>query len=532
MLKVLISAGTGWLERHYEEVNVLNVFPVPDGDTGTNMMLTLRNAYQAIELDDSASVGHIARRVQYGAIMGSRGNSGTILSQIFAGFASALDENAATFDIQAAAKGLRYASDHAYRAVQNPVEGTLLTVISDIADEAHNTAADTDNLVTLMECIVARGWQSVRRTPDLLPILRQAGVVDSGGMGLVYFLEGMLKHLQGERHAPSVTVESAKPSTQVDVSALDGEVYNYDVQFLIHGEDLPVATIRRDIEAMGDSGVIVGDATLVKVHIHVDDPGIPISYGVKHGTLHDVVVENMQAQFEALQLASKPSFKPVEPGEIAVIAVAPGDGLASVFAELGAAGIVTGGQGNNPSTQEIITVAQATGTDKVIVLPNNRNIILAAEQAAQHSNSVKIAVVPTTSVPQGIAAMLDYQPGGKLKAIAQQMQSAYQHVTTGEITRATRAAHLNGLNIEVGQIIGLVDNDLRAAGENIAEVVQTLLVGVNLADAEVVTLYYGADVSAPNAGKLANDLREAFPDLEFELVDGGQPHYFYILGIE
>lgn len=531
MLKSLISAGTGWLERHYEEVNVLNVFPVPDGDTGTNMMLTLRNAYQTIEADDSASVGHIARRLQHGAIMGSRGNSGTILSQIFAGFATSLDENAAAFNIQTAANGLRHASDYAYRAVQNPVEGTLLTVISDIADEAHE-AADTDNLVILMERIVARGWQSVRRTPDLLPILRQAGVVDSGGMGLVYFLEGMLRHLQGERIAPSMQIEPARPSAQVDVSALGDEIYNYDVQFLIHGDSLPVETIRRDIEAMGDSGVIIGDANLVKVHIHVDDPGIPISYGVKHGRLRDVVIEDMQAQFEALQEASKPSFKQVEPGEIAVIAVAPGDGLASVFAELGAAGIITGGQGNNPSTEEIITAAQATGTDQVIVLPNNKNIILAAEQATQHSDSVNIAVVPTTSIPQGIAAMLDYQPGGKLKAVAAQMQTAYQHVITGEITRATRAAHLNGLNIEVGQIIGLVDNDLRAAGENIAAVVQTLLAGVNLADAEVVTLYRGADVSAVDAGRLANELREAFPDLEFELVDGGQPHYFYILGIE
>jgi hypothetical protein len=316
---------------------------------------------------------------------------------------------------------------------------------------------------------------------------------------------------------------------QVDVSSLAGEVYNYDVQFLIRGENLPVESIRRDIEAMGDSGVIVGDARLVKVHIHVDDPGQPISYGVQHGILHDVVVENMQAQFDARRTAA---FKPVQPGEIAVIAVAPGNGLASIFAELGAAGIIKGGQGSNPSTEEIITAAQATQTDRVIVLPNNKNIILAAQQAAQHSDSVEIAVVPTTSFPQGIAAMLDYQPQGELAAIAQKMTAAHQHVITGEITRASRSAHLNGFNIEIGQFIGLLENDLRSAGDDITQVVQGLLGEVNLQDSEVLTLYYGEDVPAQEAERLADVLRGSLPDLDIEAVRGGQPHYFYILGIE
>jgi dihydroxyacetone kinase-like predicted kinase len=288
-----------------------------------------------------------------------------------------------------------------------------------------------------------------------------------------------------------------------------------------------VETIRKDIEAMGDSGVIVGDARLVKVHIHVDDPGIPISYSVKYGTLADVVVDNMQAQYE-----SRRSFKQVKPGEIAVIAVAPGEGLARVFAELGAAGIVQGGQGSNPSTEEIIDAAQATGTNRVIVLSNNKNIILAAQQAAKHSNSVEIAVVPTTSPPQGIAAMLDYQPEGELDDIAQKMTAAYQHVVTGEVTRASRSAHLNGLDIEIGQLIGLIDNDLRAAGDDITAVMRALLAEVDLDEHEILTLYYGEDVQRQDGEKLVTTLQGAFPHLEIELVYGGQAQYLYFLGIE
>ena len=527
MLRTLINAGVGWLERHYEEVNMLNVFPVPDGDTGTNMLLTLRNAYQEVAAQEGASAGQIAQRLKYGAVMGARGNSGTILSQIFAGFAAALGEDA-EFNTKSAATGLQNASEFAYRAVQKPVEGTLLTVIREIAEEAQVVQTETENLVVLLQRIVTRGWHSVRHTPELLPVLKQAGMVDAGGTGLAYFLEGMLKYLQGADI--SSTAEGLTPAAPVDVMLMNAEDYNYDVQFLIQGENLPVETIRHDIEAMGDSGVIVGDASLVKVHIHVDDPGIPISYGVKHGALLDVVVENMQAQVAARQ--KQPTFKQVQPGDIAVIAVAPGHGLARVFGELGAAGIIQGGQGSNPSTEEIVAAAHATQTNRVIVLPNNKNIILAAEQAAKHSNSIEIAVVPTTSLPQGIAAMLDYQSEGEFSAVVQQMHAAHQHVITGQITRATRSAHLNDLTIEIGQIIGLLDNDLRAVGDDIGQVAQALLQEVNLQDAEVLTLYYGAEVREENANMLFTTLGKAFPDLEIELVYGGQPHYFYILGIE
>lgn len=543
MLKVLAEAGKQWLQVHYEKVNRLNVFPVPDGDTGINMLLTIRNAYQEIVNETSTNVAYIARRLAYGAIMGSRGNSGTIMSQIWVGFSQALGE-AEQFDLRLAAYALREASNKARQGVQTPVEGTILTVIREIAEEAEAVQETTTNLLTLMERIVERGWDAVARTPQMLPTLKEAGVVDSGGAGLVYIFEGMLKYLRGDRIEAELSLDDQYAAAlaeldqeEVDLSKLSQQTYNYDVQFMIKGQNLIVDQIKRDIEAMGDSGVIIGSDTLVKVHIHVDDPGVPLSYGVRLGILEAVVVENMQAQYEALleKQAAKPvevRFRQVEAGEMGVIAVASGMGLIKVFSELGVNAVIEGGQTNNPSTEQILAAARQTGTDRVIVLPNNKNIILTAQQAAQLSSDIQLVVVPTVSIPQGVAAMLAYEPSGALEAVVKEMEASKQLVISGEITTATRNVELDGIAVRERQIIGLLDGKLKAARDTVDEAVETLLSQVDLSDRELITLYYGEAVRADQAAALAQKLSQRFGGVEVEVVYGGQPHYHYILGIE
>lgn len=546
-LKALAEAGKNWLEVNYERVNELNVFPVPDGDTGINMLLTMRNAYQEVAANASNNAGDIAGGLSYGAIMGSRGNSGTIMSQIWVGFADAL-AGRPTFNVMHAAESIRQAAEKAYSGVQTPVEGTILTIIREVADEAEVISQETTNFLTFMEKLVARAWLAVEGTPDLLPILKEANVVDSGGTGLAYILEGMLKYMRGEDIAKPESFEDAfekavmahdAADTDADLAAFADEEYNYDVQFVIKGEGLPVEIIKNDIEAMGDSGVIIGDSRVVKVHIHVDDPSVPIGYGVKLGILHDVVVENMQAQYEAL-LAQKQArqaqevlrFQPVAAGDVGVIAVAPGKGIAKVFAELGVGGIIAGGQTNNPSTADILAAAQSLQTDKVIVLPNNKNIILAAKQAAEHSDDITLTVLPTRTVPQGIAAMVAYRPTDDIEALFEEMEESFEDVISAEITTAVRSVELDGVAVEEGQIIGLVNGQLRVAGDSIETVVFDILDEIELDEAELITLYYGDHIALPVAEKLAGQLAERYADLEFEVVWGGQPHYHYIVSIE
>ncbi len=539
-LKSLAEAGKIWLEHNYKTVNDLNVFPVPDGDTGTNMLLTMQNAYREIADTNSTHAGEVARKIAHGAIMGSRGNSGTIMSQIWTGFSQALKDQA-LLDVPSLKLGLRAASDKAYQGVQSPVEGTILTVIREIA-EAAERYEDSDDLTVFLEYLVAAGWAAVHKTPQLLPILKEAGKVDSGGTGLMYIIEGMLKSVRGEEMISLKTdLEPETDEFQAAIEALplfEGQAYNYDVQFIIKGEGLNVAKIKADIEAMGDSGVIIGSDTLVKVHIHVDDPGIPISYGVQLGILGDVVVENMQEQYEALLKEHKANQKPelklhqVEAGEIAVVAVAAGVGLARVFAELGVSGIVEGGQTNNPSTADILKAVRATQTNRVIVLPNNKKIFLAAKQAADIAEDVEIVVVPTRTFPQGVAAMLSYVPDGNLAEVAEAMTEAKDNILTGEITQAVETVELDGVSVKEGQYIGIVDGKLRQAADTLHEVVTHVLEQANLDNAELVTFYYGDALNLSDVESLLAELREKYDDLAFEMVYGGQPHYHYILGVE
>jgi uncharacterized protein len=543
-LRKLTKAGLFWLEQNHQHVNSLNVFPVPDGDTGTNMLLTMRSAVEHISKDEDVRVDEVASQLSRGALMGARGNSGVILSQIWRGLAKGLADKE-TFDAHDLAKAFQQASETAYNGVMRPVEGTILTVIREGAAEAADAAQKSRDLRFVMERVLERCQQALERTPDLLPVLKQAGVVDSGGQGLVYIFEGMLLYVSGKMPDIDYALEQQKigvaagPTAQELAAPEGGELeYPYDVQFILMGRNLDVKEVRRTIDAMGDSTVVVGDEKAIKVHIHVKNPGEPLSYGIGLGMVTDVVVENMQLQMEEIihapnQLGSPNGIEQVivKPGQIGVVAVAGGDGLSEIFRSLGAANIVAGGQTNNPSTEEIFQAIQNVPTDKIIILPNNKNIILAAE-AARDLSTKEVAVVPTRTAPQGFCAILSLNPNGDLQSTAAGMYEAAQQISTGEITRATRSVNLNGVSVNEGEVIGLVDGQLSASGEQLDQVLTQVLENMDMDGREIVSVYYGADVSEQDAREVVAQIESQYPDVEVELLSGGQPHYFYILGAE
>lgn len=537
-LRKMARAGLVWLERNRDHVNSLNVFPVPDGDTGTNMLLTMRSAYARIEAGEETHVGKVAGQLAQGALMGARGNSGVILSQIWRGLAAGLS-SVETFTTADLAQAFQMASDTAYKGVMRPVEGTILTVIREGAAEAADAARKSEDLRFMLERILERCQQALERTPDLLPILRQAGVVDSGGQGLVYILEGMMRYAQGELSLDE-QAEARAATENISAQALavpeGGSLeFPYDVQFILTGRNLNVSQVRARIDAMGDSTVVVGDSSTIKVHIHVKDPGEPLSYGISLGHVSDVVVENMQEQMEAL-VHGDPTA-PVEPvvtvlpDQVAVVAVAAGKGLINVFHSLGAAYVVNGGQTNNPSTEEIFQAIEKLPTDKVVILPNNKNIFLAAEAACDLS-AKDVAVVHSRTIPQGIAALMALRPEREVETNAETMEQALKLVKTGEITRATRTVEIDGVDVKEGEIIALADGRLCSSGPDERAVLDELLEQLEVAEAGIVSLYFGADISVGQAAETTDHIRALFPDIEVELVEGGQAHYHYILGVE
>lgn len=543
--KPLIAASLAWLRQHQESVNALNVFPVPDGDTGTNMTLTMSSAWDEIMDAQESHIGLLASKLAHGALMGARGNSGVILSQIWRGFAHGLDGNA-QIKTQDMANAMRSAADTAYKGVVKPVEGTILTVAREIAEEAAVAAAETQDFVTFFERIVKRAQLSVARTPSLLPVLKQAGVVDAGGQGLYIIYMGMLRQLKG---LPVTVMDDRMHSDAIetmDLHALTGTVefdqnYPYDVQFLIIGQNLPIDDIRQHIETLGDCPLTVGDVDIIKIHVHVADPGIPISYAVKWGSVRDVVVEDMKAQFEEFSAtrdlrASEgvPVFAALvddSPPNICVVVVSAGEGLEKVFRSLGATSVVQGGQTMNPSTQDILSAVESSSSDLVIILPNNKNIFMAAEQAAAVSEK-NVVVVPTRTIPQGISAILALDQDETLDSNALAMARVAKEVITGEITWAIRSVDLNGIAVKEGDAIGLLDDELVVDAHSFEEAVYWLLAEAEIDDRELVTIYYGSDVDPDRANKLIDQLSEAYPDLEYEVIDGGQPHYPYIISIE
>ena len=539
-----LKAASVWLDRHVSQINALNVFPVPDGDTGTNMSLTMRAALDEAGQKSYSSVCELAHIVAHGALMGARGNSGVILSQIFRGFSRHLDEKSGLTP-RDLADALGEGADTAYKGVVKPVEGTILTVAREAAEAASRAADSGAGIVGVLEAAVMEAEASLARTPDLLPVLAEAGVVDAGGQGFLVLLAGALCSLRGE------DVEAVEAIETIGVGhahAPEGD-YNYDTQFVILGNDLDLESIRQNITRMGDSVLVVGDSEVVKVHVHSDCPGRVLDYGIRCGQVNSVIIENMQLQYEEFRgesakeseekrqrsgLASSGvllynSDQPLS--DVGVVAIVSGQGLQRVFESLGVSAIVSGGQTMNPSTQHLLTAIANVSQDELIILPNNSNIILAAQQAKELSDK-KVRVVPTRTVPQGIAALLAFNYQGDVDMNYELMLDASREVQTAEITRAVRTAQVNGLSIAEGQMIGLLNGELTAVGEESCPLIDDLFGRVGVADYEIVTIYYGEDVSPENAQELADHIRDRYPDLEVEVLDGGQAHYHYIISAE
>jgi DAK2 domain fusion protein YloV len=540
----LFRSGSVWLERHHQAVNALNVFPVPDGDTGTNMLLTMQAALEEIESVQTKGAAAVVQAAAHGALMGARGNSGVILSQILRGIAHGLIGEDLV-DAAELVKAFQDGSDTAYRGVVRPVEGTILTVIREVA-EALQQAGTLRDLRALFELIIHVAAESVERTPTLLAVLAEAGVVDAGGQGLFRILEGMFRCLQGM----PVGVEATAVLEMVEhAGVLEGE-YGYDVQCIVLGDELKVEEIRHDISLMGDSVLVVGDSCTVKVHVHTDEPGTPLNYCVGLGQVDRVIIENMQVQYErfvseggpkgdeGLEEAESPALPPAalvsSPamlGPIGTVVVTAGEGLEEVFRSLGVHAIVPGGQTMNPSTQDLLEAIEGLEVDEIIVLPNNKNIILAAQQA-QRLSSKTVQVVPSKSMPQGISALLVLNQQADLDTNVKLMEEALTSVQTGEVTVAVRDVRIGDIDLVEGDFIGLKDDDLVAHGDTPEAVVFALLGQMEAEESEIITLYRGQPTSMEAAEVLEAELRDRYPEQEIELADGGQPHYHYIFSVE
>ncbi|MFC1893193.1 DAK2 domain-containing protein [Chloroflexota bacterium] len=532
-LREMLATATNWLEKSASDIDALNVFPVPDGDTGTNMLLTMRSsideAYRAPDLSASAVANAIAK----GSLMGARGNSGVILSQIWRGLAQGLAEKE-SFNGRDLAQALQMASVLAWKGLSNPVEGTILTVIKDISAAAQEQVARSDDSVaSVIEVAVSVARESVANTPNLLAVLKEAGVVDAGGQGLYTILDGVLRHLKGEAEEmrfrkPQIIVTDIPAARLPQMIAADEVPYGYCTEFLLKGEEFQPEKIRARLEKKGESLIVVGDNSAVRVHIHTLDPGTVIRYVTTLGTIHQVSIRNMDEQHEAYLDMQK---ERIPATDVATIAVVPGDGLAEVFKSLGTTTIVPGGQTMNPSTQDLLQAVESVASDKVILLPNNKNIVATANQV-QSVTKKKVAVVPTETVPQGVSALLAFDYEADFETNARLMEKAKSAVRSIEITRAVRSAKLGEFTIKRKQGIGFLDGALVSVADRLRDVLDKVLAKINLDEAEVITIYYGADTEPAEAQETSNSICEAHPQLQVEVVRGGQPHYNYIVSVE
>ena len=536
-LKRLVEAGLTWLRTNQQTVNALNVFPVPDGDTGTNMVLTMQSAYNEISSLGHRGVDDMAAAVSQGALMGARGNSGVILSQLWRGFSRGL-QGKEVLDGPGLVKAFAEARDTAYKGVVRPVEGTILTVAKDVAAATEAGLKSTQDPIEILEIAVKAADESVERTPDLLPVLKQAGVVDSGGKGLYFILEGMMRHIYGE--SLDTPLASVQPISALDFESAmqeveEGQDFEVVVDFYPQSE-LNLQSFYGKLEEMGTSIQIGEGEGMYRMHIHVplENRYLPIDYIMGLGTITKVAMENLVAQMDEIDQRTKGDYfelTNVEPGQIAVVTVSPGPGLSRIFASLGVAAIVEGGQTMNPSTQEILAAFENLPTDKVIILPNNKNIIMAANQAKDVTVK-SVQVVPSRNVPQGLSALLALNPDGEVEAVAEKMNKSLDLVKAGEVTVATRSVEIDGVNVQEGQVIALLDGKLVCSAKSVEESCMCLLEKAKADEHELITLFFGEDLSLTEANRISDKVREAYPGQEIEVQDGGQPHYQFIISVE
>ena len=529
VVEKLVDAALASLEANRARIDDLNVYPVPDGDTGTNLTMTMRAVAEAVDNTTAASRNSLARDVARGALMGARGNSGVIFSQIVRGAADVLgQEEDAAIDAGATARALRGAADAAYRAVRRPVEGTMLSVIRELAEEAEARAVERPALPALLIALVRRGEDALARTPEQLQILKDAGVVDAGGAGLVELVRGVAAAVSGE---PIPEIPQIQESLGFEAVHQELSQYKYCTVFLIEGTGLDREQLEGELEQLGDSLLVVGDDSAIKVHVHTDDPGAALSIGTRAGTIDRIEIANMHEQThqrEERLLSVVPDAPTAQSGVVAVVA---GDGNRALFESLalGPITIIEGGQTMNPSTADLLRAVQSLDAEEALILPNNSNILLAAEHAAANADRT-VEVVASTSIPAGLAAMVAYDGSRSAAENAAEMREAIANVATGEVTRASRDVQMNGIAIRKGDWLGLAEGEPIAGGDDFADVTEAVVAHLLVEPRGLLTLLVGHDGAELDG--LLQHLEQAHPDVEVDVQQGGQPHYNLLLSAE
>lgn len=543
----MVIQGANHLSSNAKYVDSLNVFPVPDGDTGTNMNLSMTSGAKEVRSNKQEHIGKVGTALSKGLLMGARGNSGVILSQLFRGFSKAIETKAQISGKEFAA-ALDAGVQTAYKAVMKPVEGTILTVAKDSAKKAVQSAAKSDDLIVIMEDVLKEANASLKRTPDLLPVLKEVGVVDSGGQGLVYVYEGFLAVLKGEE-LPDAPV--ALPNMNDLVSAehhksvadhfnTEDIEFGYCTEFMVKFETdkkpFTEQDFRQDLSQYGDSLLVIADEEVVKVHIHSEQPGTVLSYGQQYGSLINMKIENMREQHSTILNEQQAPAKGQQPAkkekqEYGIVTVSMGSGIAKLFKSIGAHAVIEGGQTMNPSTEDIVKSIKEVNAKKVIILPNNKNIIMAAQQAAEVAEE-EVLVIPSKTVPQGMSALLAFNPGTDLKANESSMVDALSHVKTGQITFAVRDTNIDGLTIEKDDFMGISDGKIVVKNKDKVKAATELLLQMLDEDAEILTILKGEDATQEDVEAITSIIEEQFEDIEIEVHNGEQPLYAFIFAIE
>ena len=541
LLTKMFLAGAANLEAKKEYINELNVFPVPDGDTGTNMTLTIMSAAKEVQGLESADMTALAKAISSGSLRGARGNSGVILSQLLRGFTKEIKEHKEV-DVQALASACERATATAYKAVMKPKEGTILTVAKGASEKAREMAETTNDLEVFIPEVIAYAKEVLSKTPEMLPVLKEAGVVDSGGQGLLEVLNGAYDAFQGKEIDYSA-IESSVGTTMVkpDAQAQTDIKFGYCTEFIIMTEkaftEKDEHEFKAFLESIGDSIVCVADEDIVKIHVHTNDPGLAIQRALTYGQLSRMKIDNMREEHQeklirdAEKLAAEQAKK--EPRkDVGFIAVSIGEGMNEIFRELGVDYIIEGGQTMNPSTEDMLTAIDQVNADHIFILPNNKNIILAANQAQALTEDKDIIVVPTKTVPQGITAIINYVPEEGAKANEEMMKEEIKNVKTGQVTYAVRDTHIDDKEIHEGDIMGIGDEGILSVGQSVEATTKEMLSLMADEDSELISIYYGQDTQEEDAEKLASEIEELYPDADVDLHCGGQPIYYYVLSVE
>ena len=548
MLRKMFLAGAANLEAKKEMINELNVFPVPDGDTGTNMTLTIMSAAKEVNSIEDPDMLSMAKAISSGSLRGARGNSGVILSQLLRGFTKEIRDYQ-ELDVNILVKACERATATAYKAVMKPKEGTILTVAKGISQKAQELAETTEDLEVFLPEIIRYGEEVLAQTPDMLPVLKEAGVVDSGGQGLIEVLHGAYDAFAGkEIDYTAVGAEAGttmvRPSEQKETDIKFG----YCTEFIIMTEkpftDKDETEFKSYLESIGDSIVCVADDDIVKIHVHTNDPGLAIQKALTYGQLSRMKIDNMREEHHeklirdaekvaAQQAQAKVEKKRKEPRKsIGFIAVSIGDGMNEIFRELGVDHIIEGGQTMNPSTDDMLNAIDQVNADHIFILPNNKNIILAANQAQSLTKDKDIIVIPTKTVPQGITAVISYMPESDVDTNIEAMKEGIANVKTGQVTYAVRDTHIDDKEIHEGDIMGIGDKGILAVGQSVEETTKEMLAQLVDDDSELISLYYGQDVQKEDAEAFAQKIEELYPDVDVDVHSGGQPIYYYVLSVE